>query len=242
MAKEAASRYPHGEVASVAIKRTNKASEGAAVLSLHRVIGIAIVILALVIAIVPSLYNCAARDIYMYVTGMDAMGGATDDGTAISPDEMMTGTTMAGGMSATSTTVAGMGTATTGGMGGSTGTTMAGGAAPGSTMEPTSKGMKVPMKCFYSAKAAILVAIPIAILGLLLVVSRRKETGRALAILGVALGGITMAVPVVVGTCGSASAICNEVLKPTMLLAGGSVAVLSVVVLVLGGRRQGTAA
>jgi hypothetical protein len=133
---------------------------------------------------------------------------------------------VAGGM--TATTMAG----------GATATTMAGGAASGSSVAAMAQGMKVPMKCFYSAKAATGMAIPVGILGLLLLVARRKETNRALAIMGIALGAVVMAVPALVGTCGSASAICNEVLKPTMLLAGGLVIVLSVVVLVLGERRR----
>ena len=97
-------------------------------LSPQRVIGILIVILALVIAIIPSLYNCGARN---------------DEGTE-------TATTLAGGMTATT-------------MGGSTGTTQA---------------MAAPMPCHYSARAAVLVAIPLGILGLLLLVSKRKETNR----------------------------------------------------------------
>ena len=141
-----------------------------------------------------------------------------DDSKTISPDEMMTGTT--------------------GAMGATTSTTMAGTSGAGSSVAAMSKGLKVPMKCFYSAKAAIGMAIPVGILGLLLVVSRRKETKRMLGIMGIVLGGVTMAVPTLVGTCGSASAICNEVLKPTMLLAGGAVLVLSVLVLVLGEFRR----
>jgi hypothetical protein len=191
--------------------------------SLQRVFGILIVVLALVIGIVPSYYNCAHDGIYMYVTGMDTMGGAKDDSKTISPDEMMTGTT----------TAAGKGTTTTGAMGAATGTTMAGGAAAGSGTSATSKGMKVPMKCYYSARAAIGFAIPIGVLGLLLLFSRRRETNRMLAIMGIVLGAVTAAVPTLVGTCASASAICNEVLKPTMQLAGGLLVVLSVVILVL---------
>lgn len=121
------------------------------------------------------------------------------------------------------------------------GTAKAGGAGASATMTAMSQGMKVPMKCFYSAKAAIIIAIPIGILGLLLLFSRRKETNRMLAVLGIALGAVTMAVPALVGTCASPSAICNEVLKPTMLLTGGAIIVLSVIVLVLGERRRESA-
>jgi Domain of unknown function (DUF4418) len=202
---------------------------------LQRVIAVALIVLAVVIAVVPSQYNCATRDIYMYVTGMDTMGGAKDDGKGITPDEMMTGTTEAADMTATTT-------GTTGAMGATTATTMAGATGSGSTMAATSKGMKVPMKCFYSAKAAIGFAIPIGILGVLLFFARRKETTRMLAIMGIVLSGVTMAIPTLVGTCGSASAICNEVLKPTMILAGGAVLVLSALMLVLGGRGRASIA
>ena len=102
----------------------------------------------------------------------------------------------------------------------------------------TTQAMTAPMPCHYSARSAVLIAIPLGILGLLLLLSRRKETTRALAVLGIALGAVTMAVPSFVGTCGMATMICNEVLKPTMLLAGGIVVVLSVILLVLGERRR----
>lgn len=176
--------------------------------SLQRVVGVVIVSLALVIGIVPALYNCAARGRYLSVTAI----------------------------SSTATPAAGMGTATTGGMKASTGTTMTGGAASGSTLAATVT--KVPMKCFYTAKAGVAMGIPLGILGLLVLVSRRKETNRVLAVLGIVLGGVAMAVPtVLIGTCGKATMICNEVLKPTMLFAGGAVIVLSVIVLVLGERK-----
>ncbi|MHB8867924.1 MAG: DUF4418 family protein [Thermoleophilia bacterium] len=94
------------------------------------------------------------------------------------------------------------------------------------------------MKCYYTAQAGLAVAIPLGILGLLLLVSRRKETNRALAVLGIVLGGVTMAAPtVLIGTCKTPTMICNEVLKPTMLFAGGAVIVLSVLALILGERR-----
>jgi hypothetical protein len=157
-------------------------------LSLQRVIGILIVILALVIAIVPSLYNCEAY---------------ADEGS-------MSATTMGGGM---------------------TDTTM--GASAGTSQPVTAR-----MPCHYSARSAVLIAIPLAILGLLLLVSKRRETNRALAVLGISLGAVTMAVPSVVGVCGMATMICNEVLKPTLLLAGGMVVVLSAILLVLGERRR----
>lgn len=163
----------------------------------QRAIGVAIVILALVVGIIPSFYNCASRDLYLYVRGMDATSTGPDDGE-----------------------------------------TMLGGGASGSTGAATSMGRKVPMRCFYSAKAAIGMAIPLGVLGLLFLFSRRRETNRMLGVMGVVLGAVTMAVPTVVGTCGSAAAICNEVLKPTMQLAGGLVMVLSAIVLTLGEQRR----
>ena len=170
--------------------------------SLQRVIGVAIIILALVIGIVPC--STTARPTAMQDT--------------------MTDTTMAGGM--TATTIGGMGTSTTAGMSATTATTMAGGMTATTTggmggSTGTSQAMTAPMPCYYSGKSAVLMAIPLGILGLLLLVSQRKETTRALAVLGIALGAVTMAVPSFVGTCGMATMICNEVLKPTMLLAGG---------------------
>jgi hypothetical protein len=168
----------------------------------QRVIGVALVVLALVAAIVSSLYNCEAHN---------------------QNNSVATATTMMGGV-----------TATTRGMGSSTPATMGGAVG-------ASKAVTGHMPCYYSAKTAVLVAIPLGVLGLLLLVSRRRETTRLLAVMGIVLGAVTMAVPVVVGTCGLVTMICNEVMKPTLLLVGGVAVVLSVILLVLGERRRESA-
>ncbi len=46
----------------------------------------------------------------------------------------------------------------------------------------------VPMKCFWTARAAIAVAVPLGIVGLFLALARRKEGTRALSVLAIASG------------------------------------------------------
>lgn len=91
-----------------------------------------------------------------------------------------------------------------------------------------------PMRCYWSARAEIGVAVPLGLTGVLLVLGRRKETRRFLALLGAALGAVAMLVPtVLIGVCPTATAVCHTTMRPTLLAAGGLVVALSVVALVL---------
>ena len=96
----------------------------------------------------------------------------------------------------------------------------------------------VPMKCYWTSRAAIAVAVPLGLVGLFLTLTRRRESTRALAVIGVASGVFTMLLPTaLIGVCSLATASCNEVMKPTLLLAGGLTIVASLIVLFLGERR-----
>lgn len=90
-----------------------------------------------------------------------------------------------------------------------------------------------PMRCYWSARAAIGVALPLAAAGVLLLFSRRKETRRALAVLVAVLGFVTMLVPtVLIGVCNNSSAVCNTTMRPIMLAAGGLTVALGLLTLV----------
>ena len=81
-------------------------------------------------------------------------------------------------------------------------------------------GKTVPMKCFWTSKAALAVGIPLALTGLLLVFAKRKETQRFLAIIAGVLSAFAAALPTaLIGVC-SMESLCVTVLRPTMILAG----------------------
>jgi len=82
-------------------------------------------------------------------------------------------------------------------------------------------GMKVPMKCFWTAMAAIATAVPLFLIGLLQTVSRQKETRRALGAVGGVLGIMAIALPtVLIGVCIHPDASCNLVMKPALIFMG----------------------
>jgi len=82
-------------------------------------------------------------------------------------------------------------------------------------------GMKVPMKCFWTAMAAIATAAPLFGIGLLQMFSRQKETRRALGALGGVLGIMAIALPTaLIGVCMHPDASCNLVMRPALIFMG----------------------
>ncbi len=82
-------------------------------------------------------------------------------------------------------------------------------------------GGTTEMKCYWTARAELALGIPMALTGLLMVFSRRKETQRNLAIVGAGLGAAAIAVPaVLIGVCASSMMICNSVMRPALILMG----------------------
>ncbi len=82
-------------------------------------------------------------------------------------------------------------------------------------------GKTVPMKCFWTAEAALATAVPLTLLGGLMFFNKRKETQRALAVLGLALGGFLILLPTaLIGVCAMPEMLCNSVMRPTMIFSG----------------------
>jgi hypothetical protein len=103
-------------------------------------------------------------------------------------------------------------------------------------------GREVPMKCYWTARAALVVAVPLLAVGFLMAFSRRAETLRALGILGAILGAMAILLPtLLIGVCQHAGASCSLVMKPTLILAGILVIVVSLVSAVVSARRAGQA-
>jgi hypothetical protein len=102
------------------------------------------------------------------------------------------------------------------------------------SMQTTTMDTIAPkMKCLWSARGALAVGISLAVVGGLVFFARRKETRRALGIVGALLGLFTVLLPTtLIGTCGSSAAVCNTTMKPIMLAAGGLALAVSVVLLV----------
>jgi hypothetical protein len=95
-------------------------------------------------------------------------------------------------------------------------------------------GKTIPMKCHWTARAEIAVALPLAGLGIALAVSRRRETHRALAVIGMLLGVSVILLPTyLIGTCGVESMVCNVIMKPALTFGGALTIAASIVALLM---------
>ena len=98
-------------------------------------------------------------------------------------------------------------------------------------------GRQVPMKCYWTARASLAVAVPLLAVGLLIAFSRQKETLRALALVGAILGTMVILLPTrLIGVCQHPGASCNLVMKPALIFAGSLVIGVSLVGLVISRR------
>jgi hypothetical protein len=85
----------------------------------------------------------------------------------------------------------------------------------------TADGRSVPMKCHWTAIAEIGLAVPLALIGVFNLTSKRRETFQALNLTGSALGVLVILFPtVLIGVCASAMMPCNMVEKPALILSG----------------------
>jgi hypothetical protein len=95
-------------------------------------------------------------------------------------------------------------------------------------------GNTAPMKCHWTAMAALGMAIPLLALGGVMAFSRRKEAQRALSMLGVAMGTVVALLPTyLIGVCANAMMLCNNIMEPTLILSGVLIGATSLVTLAL---------
>ena len=82
-------------------------------------------------------------------------------------------------------------------------------------------GRTIPMKCHWTGRAELAVALPLAVVGALLALSKRKETRQFLAITGAVLGLMAALLPLVfIGVCSTAEMTCKMIMEPVLILAG----------------------
>jgi hypothetical protein len=82
-------------------------------------------------------------------------------------------------------------------------------------------GGTVPMKCHWTAQSELALAIPLLAVGGVTAFSKRKETRRALAVIGTVLGAAVIVMPTwLIGVCGKQDMLCNAVMRPTLILSG----------------------
>ncbi len=104
-------------------------------------------------------------------------------------------------------------------------------------------GRQVPMKCLWSAQAELAMAGSLGVLGVVMATSRRKETQRSLAVLGVTLGAFVTLIPTaLIGVCTDMTASCNLVMRPAMLFVGALLIAASLGALVVSERQAELAA
>ena len=97
----------------------------------------------------------------------------------------------------------------------------------------TVDGKSVPMKCHWTAIAEIGMAVPLALVGVFNLTSKRKETFRNLNLLSAVLGVFVILFPtVLIGVCANPMMSCNMIMRPTLILAGTLVIGASLVTLV----------
>ena len=85
----------------------------------------------------------------------------------------------------------------------------------------TADGRTVSMKCHWAGVAEVAAAIPLGLAGIYALRSRRKETTRFAAVVGVAAGATALLLPtLLIGTCANPMMLCNILMRPILLGAG----------------------
>jgi hypothetical protein len=99
-------------------------------------------------------------------------------------------------------------------------------------------GTNVPMKCNWTAKGEIAVAVPFFGVGMMMLASRRKESQRYLSIFGLLLGIMAILLPTnLIGVC-STMMVCNTVMRPSLIALGSVAIITSLVGMVISFRQK----
>jgi hypothetical protein len=97
----------------------------------------------------------------------------------------------------------------------------------------TSTGAVIPMKCTWTAHAELALGLVLVTVGVLSMISRRKESIRALSLIGMILGVLVILLPTnLIGVCTTPGMICNSALMPAMIFIGTVIIVVNIALLI----------
>ena len=100
-------------------------------------------------------------------------------------------------------------------------------------------GRSLPMKCHWTARAEIAVAVPLLLCGVWMLLSQRKEMWRQQAVMTMVLGLFVALLPTgLIGVCMKADMVCHALMRPVLTLAGILVVALGAFCFLLAGRAK----
>ena len=100
-------------------------------------------------------------------------------------------------------------------------------------------GKEIPMKCHWTGRAELGLALPLLTVGLTMLFSRRRESFRNLGLVGISLGIVNILLPtVLIGVCGMPDMPCHSIMEPALILMGVLVAGISLAVAARNWRRE----
>jgi hypothetical protein len=98
-------------------------------------------------------------------------------------------------------------------------------------------GKFVPMKCHWSAMGEIIIAVPLMVIGILMLILKRKETFYVLSIIAIILSVLIILLPTkMIGVCATPTMICVTTMKPILLISGVVSIIASLVALYFSSR------
>jgi hypothetical protein len=100
-------------------------------------------------------------------------------------------------------------------------------------------GRQISMKCHWTGRAELALGLPLLAVGLMMGVSRRKESRRILGIAGTTLGVVAILLPTtIIGVCMNPDMPCVSTMKPALILMGALVIGISLVTVAVSWGRE----
>jgi hypothetical protein len=98
-------------------------------------------------------------------------------------------------------------------------------------------GKTTPMKCHWSGIGELATAIPLAAIGVMMVLAKRKETLTYLSVFGIVVAGVMVAIPNwMIGVCATPTHTCVTIMRPLLTTFSSLAVVASIVGLVMSQR------
>ncbi len=100
-------------------------------------------------------------------------------------------------------------------------------------------GRQVPMRCYWTARAELGLALPILGVGVVMATSRHRNAVRTLGMIGTLLGVVVALLPTyLIGVCTGMAGSCNLVMRPAMILVGTLLVAASLAAIALSWRQR----